>query len=284
MTANRKTFDFRGILCAVALALCGPVFGSAAHARQAPTFEDLASLSDAADHVLQVRIIKQATVEPDRSPGLAPGFVRIYAVGTVKQVLHGGESLTQVVRYLADVPLDARGAPPRVKGGQFIIFARAVPGSPGEVVLVAPDAQLPVSEELKARLVPLLAEIYGPGAPPRLTRISNVLSVAGNLAGESETQIFIDTRDSGPVLVSVVRRPGRPPAWGFSWSELVDQANEPPLPGSIAWYRLACTLPQGIPPAAHRSANPEDRRRATLDYAFVIESLGPCHRTQPGAR
>lgn len=269
---------------AVILSFSTTCFADAAKAQSAPTFEDLADLSDASDHILRVRVIKQATVEAERSPGLKPGFVRIFAVGTIKQVLHGGEGLTEVVRYLVDLPTDTQGKAPRIKGDQYLIFARSVPGRPGEIVLAFPGAQLLADAELEGRLAPLVAEMYGPGAPPRLTGIGTVLSVAGNLAGESETQIFIDTRDSGPVLLSVLRRPGLPPSWGFSWSELVDQAEQPPARGSVAWYRLACTLPPAIPPAAHRSGSPEDRRRAALDYALVIESLGQCRRTQAVVR
>ena len=279
MKASRNMFDLCRRFLALALALCAVGFGSVASAQAALSFEDLADLGDAADHVLEVRIIKQAVVESERSPGLKRGFVRLFVVGTTKKVLHGGDGLSEVVRYLVDTPADARGKAARIKGANYIVFARAVPGKPGEIVLVAPGAQVPANDEMTARVVSVLGDMYGPGAPPRLLRISNVLSVAGNLAGESETQIFIETRDSGPVLVSVVRRPGQSPSWGFSWSELVDQADEPPSPGTIAWYRLACTLPRAIPPEAHRSVTPDDRRRAAQDYALVLESLGPCRRT-----
>ena len=100
----------------------------------------------------------------------------------------------------------------------------------------------------------------------------------GTLVGESETQLFLDTRDDGPVSVSIVRRPGQAPRWGVSWTEIVDQSATAPQRNTLAWYRLACSLPATLPAAALLSDESDTRALAERDYAFVIEQLGPCER------
>jgi hypothetical protein len=72
------------------------------------------------------------------------------------------------------------------------------------------------------------------------------------------------------------------PRWGVSWTELVDQSAEPPQGETIAWYRLACALPQTLPANANVATDPADRARAAQDYRFVLDQLGPCQRTLTG--
>jgi hypothetical protein len=66
--------------------------------------------------------------------------------------------------------------------------------------------------------------------------------------------------------------------WGVSFTEIVDSAAHPPLPSSLAWYRLACGLPQRLPERANISGSLVDRRIAAEDYARVLADLGPCTR------
>ena len=43
-----------------------------------PTYADLATLADAAELVLRVQIRKATVLRPERAPGVAPGFARLY--------------------------------------------------------------------------------------------------------------------------------------------------------------------------------------------------------------
>ena len=43
-----------------------------------PTYADLATLSNAADLVIRAKIRRQTALEPERAPGLAAGFARLY--------------------------------------------------------------------------------------------------------------------------------------------------------------------------------------------------------------
>lgn len=248
-------------------------------AADGPTYADLATLSDSAELVIRAKIRRQTTLKPDRAPGLAPGFARLYIQADTIALIAGRSTVGGTLAYLVDVPLDAKGKVPKLKKRDFVLFARAVPGRAGEVQLVAPGAQLAYTPELEARLRPILTELYAAqGVPPRVTGISDALAVQGTLTGESETQIFLATENRSPVSITILRRPGQRPQWGVSWGEIIDSAARPPAPETLRWYRLACALPAQLPSNANLAREPEERRLAAGDYAFVREALGPCTR------
>lgn len=263
---------------ALALALATP---SAAQDTIAPqlTYADLVALSDGSPLVLRAQIRDQAALEPERAPGLAPGHARLYIEARTLSLIAGNVPVGEALRYLVDVPLNAKGKVPKLKKQEVLLFARPVQGRPGEIQLIGSEGQLAYSPELEARLRPVLASLVAADAPPVVTRISDVLAVEGTLVGESETQLFLDTRNDGPVSITVVRRPNQQPRWGVSWTEIVDQSARAPEAGTLAWYRLACTLPVELPAAANLSRDSRARALAERDYAFVIDQLGPCTRT-----
>lgn len=243
------------------------------------TYADMASLGETSGLVLRAEIRRQATLEAERAVGVAPGFVRLYIEAETIALISGTTPIGGAVRYLVDVPLDSRGKAPKLKKQEVLLFARTVPGRPGELQLVSESAQLPYSPEAEARLRPVLSAIAAPDAPPHITGIRDALSVPGNLAGESETQIFLETEDRSPVSITVLRRPGREPSWGVSWGEIIDQSARPPAPETIEWYRLACSLPARLPEEANLSQDSAARAQAARDYALVMGRLGPCART-----
>lgn len=244
------------------------------------TYADLADLSDAANLVLRVQIRKQAEVKPERAPGLRAGNVRLYIEADTVALLSGTVSVGESVKYLVDIPRDAKGRAPKLKKQQMMLFARAVTGRPGEIQLVGDGAQLAWSDALEARVRPILSALVAPASPPIVTGVRDALSVEGNLVGESETQLFLSTRGDGPVSITVIRRPGQRPVWGVSFSEIVDQAALPPRPGTLAWYRLACFLPERLASEANLSRDAGSRAQAAEDYRYVMSQLGPCLRNR----
>ncbi|MEP2735072.1 MAG: hypothetical protein ABJP34_02145 [Erythrobacter sp.] len=247
------------------------------------TFADLAGLSDAADLVIRAQIRKQITVEPERAPGLAAGFARLYIEARTQALVSGNVPIGESLRYLVDVPLTAKGKAPKLKKSEVLLFARSANDSRGgaasQIQLVAPNAQLAYSPILEERLRPILAELAKPDSPAPVTGVRDALSVSGNLAGESETQIFLKTADSSPVSIAILRRPQQQPLWGVSWGEIIDQSARPPRPQTIGWYRLACNLPPSLPSSANLSRDREQRIQAERDYRFVVTALGSCDRT-----
>jgi hypothetical protein len=244
------------------------------------TYADMADLAEAAMVVALVEVRDQAAVEPERAPGLAPGHVRLYLEARTEALLAGRAALGESLVYLADLPLDAKGKAPKLKKQRFLVFASPVAGRPGSLQLVDPSAQLPATPENEQLARTVIAALAAPDAPPAVTGIRDVMSVPGNLAGESETQLFLETETGQPVSLSVIRRPGMDPAWGVSWSEIVDQSARPPAPLTVGWYRLACSLPAQLPADAFLQQDSASRRRAEADYGFIVEQLGGCPRTR----
>lgn len=243
-----------------------------------PTYADLATLSDAAELVVRVQIRKTTTLKPDRAPGVAPGFARLYVEAQTVALIAGRSGVGASVAYLVDVPLDPKGKVPKLKKREFLLFARTVPGSAGALQLIAPAAQLDYTPALEARVRPILTELYAKDAAPRITGVSDALAVPGTLTGESETQIFLATENRSPVSITVLRRPGQQVQWGVSWGEIIDSAARPPAPETLLWYRLACSLPAQLPSGANLARDAAERRLAAGDYAFVRQALGACVR------
>lgn len=251
-----------------------------ANASDSLTYADLASLADAAEVVVRVQVRKARRLKPEQAPGLEPGMARVLVEARTTALL-SGPAIGETVRYLADLPLDSRGKLPKLARMQMLVFARTVAGRPGELRLVDGGAQLLWSTGIEARTRTILTDMLAPDAPPRIKALREVLFVPGNLAGEGETQLFLQTETGAPVSLSVVRRPGMARTWGVSLSEIVDQAARPPERDTLTWYRLACFLPRTIPASASLSGSAEDHAAAEEDYAFVLAELGECTRTRP---
>jgi len=252
----------------------------AAAAMPAHSYADLADLTDSADLVLRARLRKLIRVEDERAPGLRPGEGRFYIRANTQALLAGSSPLGELLTYLVDLPLDERGRPPALKKRDALIFARPVPGLPGALQLVARDAQVLHDERTEATVRSILTQKLSPGAPARVTGVREIIHVPGNLAGQGETQVFLDTEDGSAASITVQHRPGQPAAWGASFSELVADIGRPPRKNTLVWYRLACFLPNNLSPAANLSSNPASRRQALADYRFVLGALGVCQRNR----
>lgn len=276
-------------IAAVLLAVAGSQFLTLAHAdSRAPapapaaapvlTYADLADLADAAPQVIRVSPRKIARLDPARAPGLKPGRARLYIEAKTEALVAGQASLGEVLRYLVDVPVDAKGKAANLKKKSVVLFARL--GRPGELQLVSPDAQLVWDPVLDVRLRGILGELLAPGAPQRITGVREAIHVGGNLAGEGETQIFLAAANDEPAAITVNRSPGQPPRWSVSFSEVLEQSGKVPPRDTLAWYRLACFLAPELPVGATESGSAADRAIAAADYRYVLSQLGPCPRTR----
>ncbi|MFU7527278.1 hypothetical protein ACM64M_01985 [Qipengyuania sp. ASV99] len=242
------------------------------------TYADLTDLAERSEFVIRAEIRRQTVVEPERAPGLPPGFARLYIEARTQALLAGPSALGESLVYLVDVPVNARGKPDKFKDRVVVLFADSVSGRPGSLQLTGKQAQLDYSPALEARLRSVLSALVASDAPPVVTGVRDALAVQGTLTGESETQIFLATNNSSPVSITVLRRPGQRPVWGVSWGEIIDSAARPPQPETLRWYRLACALPERLPSSANLARDPDARRLAEADYAFVIHQMGPCAR------
>jgi hypothetical protein len=245
------------------------------------TYADLADLSVAAPVAARVRVRDAIRLSGDRAVGVPPGRTRFYMEADIVSLLRAPGGLPPRVRYLADMNNDAAGKPPRVKRkAEYLILGTPVPGRPGELKLVAPDAQLPWSQAYEGRLREIVKEVVSPDAPPRIVGVGRAFHVPGTLPGESETQLFLVTADRQPISLTILRRPGVQPSWAVALGEIVDEAAEPPRPNSLLWYRLACGLPQSLPPQSLAESDPAAAAAIRQDYALVLQQLGACTRSR----
>ena len=242
---------------------------------EGPGYVALARLADAAPQVLRVQVKKTTVVDPARAPDVAPTMARLFVEAQVLNLIRGKQGVSESIRYLVDVPRNAKGNVPKLKKQQFLLFAR--PGTrAGEVQLVSKDAQVAWTAATEQQVRTSVTELVSTGAPPAIKGIREALHVRGNLQGEGETQVFLATSTGDPVSITVLRRPGLAPRWAVSLTEIVDEAAAPPKRDTLLWYRLACFLPREIPARALVSDTPADNDLARRDYNFVLEQLGPC--------
>jgi len=245
------------------------------------TYADLADLALAAPVAVHLRIRDADALSPREAPNVPAGRRRFLVEADVVALIRGADGLPARVSYLIDVANDSRGRPARLRrGDEVLVLASRVAGRPAELRLVAPDAQLPYAAETAARLRAILRDSSAAGAAPRLTGIGRAFHVAGTLAGESETQIFLQAAGERPISLNVLRRPGEQPRWSVALSEIVDDAAAPPAPETLLWYRLACTLPPRLPAQSLSEAGPDEARAIQADYRVVLDGLGPCTRTR----
>jgi len=245
------------------------------------SYADLADRALAAPVALIATVTQAIRLKPEQAPGLAPGRARLYVEAATNTLIRGPSDLPRTIRYLADVPLDAKGKVPKLNKTQVLVLARTVPGRPGELQLVSPDAQLPFTPETDSRVRAILTEAVRRDAPPPITGIASAFHVAGTVESEGETQIFLTTRDNRPISLNVLRRPGEERRWSVALTEVVDEAAQPPARDTLLWYRLACGLPRALPDGATADLDAAAAAAARDDYAFVLQQLGACTRTRP---
>ena len=278
--AGSLTFCRRALTAALIAAAAAPA-ESQAPAAPAPTYADLADLALAAPVAAQVRIADATPVKAERAPDLRPGMARFYVEAALVSLIRSPQTLPARLSYLVDLPRDPKGKAPRLrKGSEFLLLAAPVAGRPGELRLVAPDAQIPFTPALASTLRSIVREASSASPPPRIAGIGRAFHVPGAIRGESETQLFLQTAGGTPVSLTVLRRPGQAPAWAVALSEIVDESAEPPAPGTLLWYRLACGLPRALPRQSLAEADPEAAAAIEADYRLVLDRLGPCARSR----
>jgi hypothetical protein len=259
----------------------------AALAQGAPVATDSAiGYADAADLVLASPVILDATIRSAakikgaEAASAAPGTQRFYVTADIAAVLRSPGAMPPTVGYLYDAPLDANGRAPKLKKLRVLAFARTVPGDVGQVQLIGAGAQRTWSPGLDALVRRIAGEVVARDAPPVVRGVGNAFHVPGSLPGEGETQIFLATADGRPVSLSVLRRPGEEPRFAVALSEIVDDAAAAPRRDTLLWYRLACSLPRALPERSVGTLDGADAEQARTDYQFVLESLGPCGRSE----
>ncbi|WP_404368213.1 hypothetical protein AB5I39_14325 [Sphingomonas sp. MMS24-J45] len=265
------------VLPASALFAQQPVIIPQQNTPPALPYADYADLVVAAPVVIDATIRNEIRLKTLDAPGLRPGDARLYIEADVLALIRAPGAIAARVGYTIDVPLDARGRPPRYRKARVLLFARGVPGNAGQIQLVRADGQRSWSAAGDALTRRIVAETLAPDAPPTITGIGNAFHTPGNIPGEGETRIFLTTEDDRPISIGIVRRTDQPRHWSVALGEVVGEGNPPPPRDTLLWYRLACTLPPTLPDTVIRSTG-ADAEIAREDYALVVQTLGTCDR------
>jgi hypothetical protein len=245
---------------------------------------DQASFSDIADLVVISPLIVDVTVRnvrklsAEQSAGVPASFERVLVEADVMALIRGQGGITPRVRFLLDVPKNAKGRIPKLQKQRIYLFGRQVTGRPGEVQLARPNALALFSTTNDALVRAITKEAVQANAPRRITSVSSAFHSAGTVLGEGETQIFLKTDNDQPLSLTILSRPGQQKTWAVSTAEVIDASATAPQRFTLLWYRLACGLPRALPSDRVEGASNADTARAQADYRFVIESLGPCGR------
>ncbi len=243
-----------------------------------PTYADLVTFALASDLVAIVTVDDAIAFPPERAPNVPPARVRIYIESLTQSLLASPRGVGESLIFVTETDREPDGDVPDWEDRRFIIFADQSATRPNEVQLVSSRAMFPAGPVVEARVRRVLRQLAAADIPTAITGIRDVISIEGNLAGESETQMFVETESGAPVSLTVLRRPGMQPQWGVSLGEIVDTSARPPERESLAWFRFACSLPAELPADAFLQSDRASQQRAREDYAFVRRELGPCER------
>ena len=274
------------ILCLVLLGL-----GNAASAQPVATLPpalaieaESASYSDVADLVVisplivDVTVRKAAKIAPEQAIGVPTSLQRMLMEADVMALIRGEGGIADRVRFVLDVPKDAKGKVPKLKKQRLFLFGSPVTGRTGEIRLSRPNALANFSPANDALVRRITQEAVLRDAPQRIIGVTSAFHSPGTVLGEGETQIFLKTEKDQPVSLTVLSRPNEQKQWAVSTAEVIDSSATAPERFTLLWYRLACGLPRSLPTDRIETARDEDAARAQADYTFVIDALGPCGR------
>lgn len=245
---------------------------------ESAAYADIADLVTISPMIVDSLIRKTIKIHPEQAIGVPDSMQRVLVIADVLALIRGADGVSSQVKFLLDIPKDARGKIPKLKKQRFFIMGYNVTGRPGEIRLARPDALIAYSEANNVMVRSITKEVVQIDAPHPITGISSAFYSPGTVIGDGETQIFLRTQNRQPLSISVSSRAGMEKQWTVSTSELIEETAATPLRYSLLWYRLACGLPRALPPALVASGDGAHAAWAQADYKFVMDALGPCGR------
>ena len=269
---------FLSVAAAAPAQNASPGFPSFAIEAEAASYADIADLVVISPLIIDVTVRKVQKVSPEQAFAVPATLQRVLIEADVMALIRGEGGITPRVRFVVDIPKDAKGKIPKLKKQRLFLFGRQVEGRPGEIQLSRPNALAYFSPANDSLVRDITKEAVELNAPRRIASITSAFHSAGTVLGEGETQIFLKTDNDKPLSLTVLSRPGQQKQWAVSTAEVIDASATAPQRFSLLWYRLACGLPRNLPSERVEGANNENTARAQADYKFVIEALGPCGR------
>ncbi len=245
---------------------------------------DSASYADIADLVVISSLIVDANIRnlrkipPEQAVGVPANLQRMVVEADIVTLIRGQEGVAPRVRFLLDIPKDAKGKTPKLKKQRLFLLGSSVAGRPGEIRLSRPNALIQWSAANDILVRAITKEAVQIDAPEKITGITSAFYSAGTVIGEGETQIFLKTAKEQPLSLSVLSRPGEEKRWAVSTAEVIDESATAPTKFTLLWYRLACELPRSIAAEMVEAADSEGAAKVQADYNYILDSIGPCGR------
>jgi hypothetical protein len=243
------------------------------------SYADVADVVVIAPLIVDVTIRKLTVVPTQQAVGVPPTVQRMLVEADVMALLRSPDGIAGNVRFLLDVPRDAKGKLPKLKKQRMFLFANKVAGMPGTIRLVRPNALAEWSAATDSLVRAITREAVQLDAPQAITTLTSAFHSPRDIIGEGDTQIFLNTAKGQPYSINVSSRAGKK-SWTVSTSDLIEEGASAPKRNTLLWYRLACGMPPQLSAEQIESADAENAARAQADYAFVIQSLGKCDRTR----
>lgn len=245
---------------------------------QDASYADIADLVTISPLIIDVTIKNLQKVSPEQAVGVPVTMQRMLVEADVAALIRGQGGVTPRVRFVLDVPKDAKGKIPKLKKQRMFVLGSVVAGRVGEIRLSRPNSLILWSPTNDILVREITSEAVMIDAPPRVTGIISAFYSAGTIIGEGETQVFLKTERGQPFSLSILSRPGQAKRWAVSTAEVIDESATAPTRNTLLWYRLACGLPRDLSFDLVEAAESDNAARAQADYKFVINALGPCGR------
>ena len=242
------------------------------------SYSDVADLVVISSLIVDTNVRSVQKVSAEQALGVPATRQRVLIEADVMALIRGEGGVAPRVRFVLDVPKDAKGKIPKLKKQRMFLFGRQVAGRPGEIQLSRPNAIALFSPANDTLVRDITREAVQLNAPRRITGIASAFHTAGTVLDEGETQIFLKTDKDQPLSLTVLSRPGAQKQWAVSTAEVIDASATAPERFTLLWYRLACDLPRSLRPELVEGANSENAARAQADYKYIIDALGPCGR------
>jgi hypothetical protein len=255
------------------MALAMPAAGQqpAAGGVSALSWTDLSDLVLASPVALRATVDKAGKLSRRVAPDVPEGAVRALVEARLVAVLKADGMVPGRAEWLWQ---GEKAALP-VKGAELLFFGSVSAGGPdaavGQYRLATARAQLPWTPEREAEVRAILAEARAPGGVPRFRAVKGGFHVPGAVAGESESQFFLDI--GRPVTLVVLRRAGAVPEVKLATGDIIDESAAPVKPATLLWRTLACDAPERLPASAGSEA------ALVADWAAAKAAWGPCGRT-----
>jgi hypothetical protein len=282
MNAGRVTIGFTAIMLGFGgMASAQPVAvlpPSLAVQAEGAAYADIADLVTVSPLIVDATIRNLQKIAPEQAIGVPADRQRMLIEADVTALIRGQGGITPRIRFLLDVPKDAKGKVPKLKKQRFFLLGSTVNGKPGEIRLSRPNALVHYSVTNDALVRNITKEAVLIDAPPKITGVISAFYSAGTVLGEGETQVFLRTAKEQPLSLSILSRPGQDKRWAVSTAEVIDESASAPAKFTLLWYRLACDLPRTLSSDLVEAADSDNAARAQADYKFVLDSLGPCGR------